>query len=394
MAPSTRLGTAVLIVLSLCRGETALGEPATPRGNLRTYSLPNNSKSADISPNEELVVTGSEKRNDGADSATEPFIELVQVWKFKEEKLVAESAEPAAADRRQVIVRFAPDGKTVAALIGRTIHVLRVSDLIEISSVSLDYPSELERGQPTIPAYLKPSLKAMELSLNGNSVAVLWVSQMHHGTVQLYDLSSGGKTLSWNTPQGWIYFTKGFAWNPDGESLVIAIPNETPCSSPGNHPDIFAFDAETGAITRKLTSGLLAGGVAVSSDQRVLAVDVNCLGVFTNRDPKLRVFDLTTGRHLRSVSGSAGVRYAVSASAGANRFLAYTGKMTISFDWLDFTPGDVVVDETFTVWNSTTYEEIATSQNIPGLKDSELRLSSDGRYAVSSGKASFVYELP
>jgi hypothetical protein len=54
----------------------------------------------------------------------------------------------------------------------------------------------------------------------------------------------------------------------------------------------------------------------------------------------------------------------------------------------------VPVDETFSVWNLVNYEGIVTSQNIPGLRNSEIRLSSKGKYAVSYGKASFVYELP
>jgi len=46
------------------------------------------------------------------------------------------------------------------------------------------------------------------------------------------------------------------------------------------------------------------------------------------------------------------------------------------------------------VWSLSNYEGILTSQNIPGLKGSELKLSSKGNYAFSYGKASFVYELP
>ena len=68
--------------------------------------------------------------------------------------------------------------------------------------------------------------------------------------------------------------------------------------------------------------------------------------------------------------------------------------MAVEFDWSDAVPYDKVIDETFSVWNLTNYEGIVTSQNIPGLKGSGLRLSSKGRYAVSYGKASFVYELP
>jgi len=68
--------------------------------------------------------------------------------------------------------------------------------------------------------------------------------------------------------------------------------------------------------------------------------------------------------------------------------------MAAKFDCSDAVAYGVAVDETFSVWSLTNYEGIVTSQNIPGLKESELRLSSKGKYAVSYGKASFVYELP
>ena len=66
----------------------------------------------------------------------------------------------------------------------------------------------------------------------------------------------------------------------------------------------------------------------------------------------------------------------VSASADGSRFLAFTGKMAAKFDWSDAVAYGVAVDETFSVWSLTNYEGIVTSQNIPGLKESELRLSS------------------
>jgi len=183
-------------------------------------------------------------------------------------------------------------------------------------------------------------------------------------------------------------------WNPDGKSVLIAIPNDTPCASPGKRADIFSFDANSGAVTKTVATGMLAGSIAATSDQRVLAVELGCLGTFKNRDPQLKVFDLKTGKHLRNISGPDGVRYMVSTSAEGNRFLAFTGKMTRTFSWSDGIHYDAVVDEKFTVWNLSTYEEIVTSQNIPGLKDSDIRLSPKGKFAVAYGKASFVYELP
>ena len=88
------------------------------------------------------------------------------------------------------------------------------------------------------------------------------------------------------------------------------------------------------------------------------------------------------------------MRYSVSISADGSRFLAFTGKLKAGFDWLDAVPYDVRVDSTFSVWNAHNYQGIVTSQNIPGLNASGLRLSPKGGYVISIGKASFIYELP
>jgi hypothetical protein len=164
--------------------------------------------------------------------------------------------------------------------------------------------------------------------------------------------------------------------------------------SPGSQPDVFVFDADSGKIKQKFRTGLTTGSIAVTGGH-VLAVDENCLRVFKDHNPDLRVFELSTGKRVRELSGrGAGVRYRVSASADGSRFLAFTGIMKMQFDWLDAVPTDRTVDETFTVWNVADYSAVATSQNIRGLKSSDLRISAKGAYAVSYGKASFVYELP
>jgi WD40 repeat protein len=387
----TVFANTAVFVFGLSDGAGLHAQTPAPHKELKIYALPENTNSADISPSEELVVTARAKRNDLELSLDKPSASVIQLWKFKEQKLIAEFPD---VGYRIPIVRFAPDGNNIVAVLGQTIHILRVPDLVQILSFSITYPAEMERTSRLGPTE-RPFVRQIELSPNGDRVAIFWMSQsLSDGQIQIYDLPSGIEKGHWDTPDSYINFTKGFVWNPDGKSILIAMPNETPCSSPGNHPDIFAFDAKTGDVITALTSGLLTGSVAVSSDQHALVVDLNCLGVFKNHDPKLKVFDLKTGKHLRSVSGPSGVRYRVFASADGTRFLAFTGKMNVLFDWSDAVPYDKVVDEKFTVWNLHTYEEIATSQHIPGLKASELRLSSHGKYAVSSGKASFVYELP
>ena len=407
MSASTRCAFAILIISLIPAVKPALGD-APPQKQLKTYALPDSTQSADISPDEQSVVTLGMKHLDLADLEKKAIVHVVQLWNFREGKQLAEftaqQSEVRVApkgylldrSRNKSIVRFSLDGNVVVALIDRTIHVLRAADLTELRAFSLDVPDNVTRTIPTGRTVVhEPSVRAMELSPDGEVVAVLWVSEMVHGRIQLYDMSSGRNTVSWDTPIGWITLTKGLVWHPNGKLLLIAIPNESPCSSANSQPDVFAFDSQTGAIKHKFTTGLLTGSISVSSDSRVFAVDLNCLGVFKNHDSMLKVFDATTGRHLRNVSGrETGVRYLVSSSADGNRFLAFTGKMKTKFDWGDFVPQDVVVDETFSVWKLTNYEGIVTSQNIPGLKESELRLSSKGKYAVSYGKASFVYELP
>lgn len=407
MHVSTSVVSAVLIILSLARVDSVSADSAAPQQQLKTYPLHNSPNSADISPDERLVVTECTMATDVVHSDMKTLAETVQLWNFREDRLVAEFpaerwqvaasskgflGDPAHSGR---IVRFSPNGNLVVAVIGQTIHVLRATDLVELRKILLVGSGNATGTVHARSADSIPRVTAAEISPTGNAVAILWVRGLLYGKIELYDLSSGRNTISWDTPIGWVAFTKGLSWHPNGKLLVVAIPNQTPCLAPDNKPDVFAFDVQTGVLKYKFSTGLLAESIAVTEDSRALAVDGDCLGVLRNHDPKLKVFDLITGKHLLDVSGrDTGVRYVVSASADGSRFLAFTGKMKTKFDWGDFVPSDVTVDKTFSVWNLNSYEGIVTSQNMPGLVASTLRLSTKGRYAVSSGKSSAVYELP
>jgi hypothetical protein len=78
--------------------------------------------------------------------------------------------------------------------------------------------------------------------------------------------------------------------------------------------------------------------------------------------------DLSTGKRIREISGGeTGVRYSVFSSADGSRFLAFTGKVKMKFDWSDGVLQDERVDGTFSVWKLSNYEGIITSQNLRGL---------------------------
>ena len=387
---------AVLVSAVLALPDSMRGDTAPQQAVLKTFRLHNNPHSADISPDEKSVVTECTFQSETGDAATKGFTEVVQLWNFAEDKLVAEFRLPqivVKADangnfsnpaRRESFVRFSHDGSLVVALIDKRIHVLRAADLAEHQSFLLPAPYELE-----------VSARALEVSPTENVAAVLWITDELHGRVDIYDLGSRKSIQSWETPFGLVWFTRGLAWHPSGKLLLLAVPNVSPCASPDSRPDVFAFEVATGAIKHKFTTGLLTGSIAVTADGRVLAVDENCLGVFANHGPKLRVFDLATGKKIREISGrGAGVRYSVSSSADGSRFLTFTGKVKMKFDWSDGNPYDVRVDETFSLWNLSNYEGIVTSQNLTGLDAQGLRLSPKGGYAVSIGKSSFIYQLP
>ncbi len=409
MSLSTNFVSAVLIAFSLAAVDSVLVDSPLPQKQLKTYPLRNSPNSADMSPDEQWVVTECTIQKNTGDSGTKTFLEVVQLWNFKEDKLVAEfraqQADVTASaggyfsdpihDSR--FVRFSPDGSTVVALIDRTIHVLRARDLTEISAIRLSAPDEVTQtfGHHTVME--KPKIDWMEVSPNGDLTAVLWVRGMSYTyiEVQVYALASGQIVLSKSTPEGWLGSIKGLVWDPDGKRVLTVIKSVFPCGPSGCPPDVYALDVQSGTLRPLVTTELLPGSIAVSADGRLLVVDANRLGVLTNRNPKLKVFDLASGKLLREIPGrGTGVRYKVGVSADGSRFIAFTGKMTTKFDWLDFVAFDVVVDETFSVWSLKDYAGIVTSQNIRGLRASEIRLSAKGTYAFSYGKASFVYELP
>ena len=386
---------------------SAIAESGPPQRQLKVYALNGNPKSADISPDETVVVTQVTRLDAAADPSKVKAVELAQLWDFRQQRLIAETTlTEAIADKNRLsdyffplrFARFTKDGQLVVIYLNHCVYVLAGNDLHPMRQIPIPGPPPetlSHKYKSVVHTYTgDPKLELFEVSSLGHKAAAIW---MGGGPPQMdvYDLDSGKRLREGNT-----YAAKGLQWANGDQQLVLVAPNTIPCMPPTNQPDLFVVDALSGEVRMQLTTGLLVGGVAVTPDDRAWVVDFDCRGVFTDHAPKMKVFDLHTGKQLHELEGrGTGVRYAVSASRNGDRVVAYTGKMKTIFDWGDFVSYDTSVDEAFSAWNAKSYEGIVTSQAVPALQRSisagfdpeRLRVSAKGGFVLFGTN---IYELP
>jgi len=410
---SRRFVSITVLLLWLTSGCPAYAEGPLPQHELKTYVLHENPNSADISPDDSFVVTELSRREPTNDPSTGKVSDLVQLWDFRNDKLVAENVLRVKAREgrdpltywRSEYVRYSADGKIVIAYLDRFLYVLRADDLQEIRRFPITGPpaeSQTYKGKHGEHSFaIDSEVTSLELSPARPEIVVVWVRGLSNSWMDVVDFDSAKQTV-WNTRElglGWMN-PRAVSWTSDGEHLVVAVPNVFPCGRPSDNPDVFVVDPSSGAIENKLSTGLLVGDIAVTADGRLFAVDHGCVGVFVNHDPKLRVFDLRTAKKVKELSGrGTGVRYAASASRNDNRVAAYTGIVKAGFDWGDMVPFDKHIDATFSVWNLSNYELLVTSQNLAERTSGRfrvaghipLRMSPKGGFVLQGGA---IYELP
>ena len=413
-----RQPTLKIISLLMSVGLTSVfaSETAPPQRELKTYSLPSNSTSADISPDERLVAAVQLHGDSTGDPAKIMTTDSVQLWDFQQARLVGQTVlRKETRDRsntptyaRSEYIRYSADGLIIAAYIDHTIYVFQASNLREIRRIQTSGPPQVTHTYKTKSGpqsyTVTSSVAAFELSPVTHEAAVVWVRGIEEDSwIDIVNLDSGEETVWSPRERGFgVWNPTAVAWTSDGNQLVVAIPNQFPCNHPGSEPDVFVVQPLTGEIQNEFTTGLLVGDIAVTPDGRVLAVDKDCIGLFANHHPPLRVFDLGTGKMLKEVYGrGSGVRYVVSASQDGSRVAAYTSILKPRFDWLDMAAYGVTADPTFSVWNLKNYEGLVTSQRLSlseGMTGPihiqgsvPMRISPKGRFLVQGTN---IYELP
>ena len=145
---SRRFVSITVLLLWLTSGCPARAEGPLPQRELKAYVLHENPNSADISPDDSFVVTELSRREPTNDPSTTKVSDLVQLWDFRNDKLVAENIlrvsmrekRETRAYGRSEHVRYSADGKIVIAYLDRFLYVLRADDLQEIRRISITGP--------------------------------------------------------------------------------------------------------------------------------------------------------------------------------------------------------------------------------------------------------------
>ena len=164
---------------------------------LRAYALRNSPNSADISPDERFVVSESTLKTERSDPNGQRFSEVIQVWNFKEDALLAEFAAtegvPGPPDTAQgaKIVRYSPDSRVVVALLNQTVYILSATDLAKLRTISLTRPGIPTQNYAGMVVDIKTFVSSLEISPDSKTVAILWASDFTFGRIELLAFLQG-----------------------------------------------------------------------------------------------------------------------------------------------------------------------------------------------------------
>lgn len=381
---------------------------AAPPSGLKRFLLNEKVNSADISPNENIVAVERTIETKGTNGDT-TFQDVVELWNFYAGTTIARAtlrrieAQPSQhADLSPFghprFIRFSNDGALLVAYLDNSITLFGATDLSPAGAISISVPDSETHSFKAKSSILvtteRPRVQAMEVSPIAPLLAILWVRGLLWGRLDVYDISSRQLVGQWVLPQGWVTFDRGhgLAWDTALPRVFVAVPSASPCGSAVNTPDIFSADVQTGKSSFKLSTGLIVGDIAITHDNKLAAVDKNCVGILKNHHPSMKVFALDTGKPVRKVKADTAVRYAVSVASRANRIVAWTSDVRCAFDPGDMVCNDKLMKAMFTVWQLPHFEAI-TEQQVSPPTGLGLQISAHGRFVLTYGNSVQVFQL-
>ncbi len=183
--------SAIIFLIFLVVSVASVAESGPPQRQLKTYALNGNVRSADISPDETLVATQITRLDSTKDPSKNKALELVQLWDFRQDRLVAEAPltevvtdkdHPSQDYSTPRFTRFTGDGKILVAYLDHTMYVLSGTDLRELRKIPMSGPAEEVRSYKdksgVHPFVIKPNLQIFEVSPVGHKVAAIWDARL------------------------------------------------------------------------------------------------------------------------------------------------------------------------------------------------------------------------
>jgi hypothetical protein len=118
----------------------ATAESGPPQRQLKVYPLIGNPSSADISPDETVVVTQVTRLDTTTDPSKIKTVELAQLWDFRRQRLITETQlTEAITDKAHLtqysleprFARFTKDGQLAVIYLDHCLYVLGGSELTQ-----------------------------------------------------------------------------------------------------------------------------------------------------------------------------------------------------------------------------------------------------------------------
>jgi len=252
------------------------------------------------------------------------------------------------ASGANMTLAFSPDGAALAVASG---HMLALRD------------PATGRTLTVLGAEIPQSSSRLAISRDGRVLAL----GSSDGAVRLWDLGAGGQV---RTLRGHTGGVTSVVLSADGRWLA-STADEIGVASGKYDPVVRLWNLQDGRLAHALAGhaeGVLAA--AFTPDGRVLASG--------GRDHTVRLWDTATGQELRTLRGHTGQVNAVAISPDG-RLLASGGGLV---DWRNWEGDNRPIDKTIRLWDVATGRELRTLTGSAGDAVS-LAFSPDGRFLVS-----------
>ena len=220
---------------------------------------------------------------DGKTLASGSRDETVRLWELKTSKEQAKYNTAGWGSRKfpPVNLAFSPDAKVLAA--GIAGDVIRLWDLAPVKDLTLQHTCLFQSTTWFTNPRIMFSPDGKTLASGGNCDRV----------VRLFDVATGKERVSFTVED--IYGVRALTFTPDGKTLLTVEEN----GDDDTKAKIKFWDVSTGKNTAGLTvktEGGISGGVAFSTDAKLLAAVI-----WADSDPhssarELKLWDVATGK--------------------------------------------------------------------------------------------------